>query len=142
MNGVHIRPAEHGDLPRLTEIYNYYVINTPVTFDVEPYSVERREPWFAQFAKTGRYRLLVAETVDVIVGYAGTTDFVPSPLTTRRSKQRFIARRKRLGRELEGFSTRRCSKRYAARIFTDLWPATRCRTPRQRPSTSALDSKW
>jgi phosphinothricin acetyltransferase len=79
MDGVHIRPAEHGDLARLTEIYNYYVINTPVTFDVEPYSVERREPWFAQFAETGRYRLLVAEAADVIVGYAGTTRFRPKP---------------------------------------------------------------
>jgi len=38
-----IRPAEPRDLPRLTEIYNYYVVNTPVTFDIEPYTVERRK---------------------------------------------------------------------------------------------------
>jgi L-amino acid N-acyltransferase YncA len=30
-----IRPATRADLARLTEIYNYYVINTPVTFDLE-----------------------------------------------------------------------------------------------------------
>ena len=36
-------------LARITEIYNYYVLNTPVTFDVEAYTVERRESWFAQF---------------------------------------------------------------------------------------------
>jgi phosphinothricin acetyltransferase len=30
---VRIRPANRADLPRLTEIYNYYVIHTPVTFD-------------------------------------------------------------------------------------------------------------
>ena len=77
MNGVHIRPAEHRDLARLTEIYNYYVINTPVTFDIEPYTVERREPWFAQFGTTGRRRLLVAESVEGVVGYAGTTRFRP-----------------------------------------------------------------
>ena len=79
MNGVQIRPGERRDLARLTEIYNYYVVNTPVTFDVEPYTVERREPWFAQFAGTGRHRLLVAESADGIVGYAGTTRFRPKP---------------------------------------------------------------
>ena len=77
MNELEIRTAERRDLRRLTEIYNYYVVNTPVTFDVDPYTVERREAWFAQFAATGRYRLLVAEGEGRIVGYAGTTRFRP-----------------------------------------------------------------
>lgn len=34
MSDIRIRLAERGDLPRLTEIYNYYVLHTPVTFDV------------------------------------------------------------------------------------------------------------
>ena len=46
---VRIRPADRADLPRLTEIYNHYVIHTPVTFDLEPYTVERRAAWFEQF---------------------------------------------------------------------------------------------
>jgi phosphinothricin acetyltransferase len=75
--GVLIRPAVRGDLARLTEIYNYYVVHTPVTFDVEPYTVERREAWFAQFGATGRYRLLVAEENEVVIGYAGTARFRP-----------------------------------------------------------------
>jgi phosphinothricin acetyltransferase len=49
---IRIRPASRADLPRLTEIYNYYVVNTPVTFDIEPYTVERRAGWFEQFALT------------------------------------------------------------------------------------------
>jgi phosphinothricin acetyltransferase len=77
MNAILIRMATNGDLPRLTEIYNYYVVNTPVTFDVEPYTVERRATWFQQFAPTGRYRLLVAEESGGVVGYAGTTRFRP-----------------------------------------------------------------
>ena len=74
-----IRPARRDDLPRLTEIYNHYVIHTPITFDLEPYSVERRAAWFAQFAPTGRHRLLVAEEDGQIVGYAGTTQFRVKP---------------------------------------------------------------
>lgn len=77
MSEARIRPAEPRDLPRLTEIYNYYVVNTPVTFDVEPYTVERREAWFAQFGAAGRYRLLVAEIGGIVIGYAGTTRFRP-----------------------------------------------------------------
>ncbi len=70
-------PAGRDDLPRLTEIYNYYILHTPVTFDIEPYTVERREPWFAQFGDSGRHRLLVAEFDGTVLGYAGTTRFRP-----------------------------------------------------------------
>ncbi len=61
MSEMLIRTAERGDLARITGIYNYYVLNTPATVDVEAYTVERREAWFAQFSAAGRYRLLVAE---------------------------------------------------------------------------------
>lgn len=77
MAAISIRPASAADLPRLTEIYNYYVINTPVTFDIEPYTVERRAAWFKQFAATGRHRLFVGEENGSILGYVGTTRFRP-----------------------------------------------------------------
>jgi phosphinothricin acetyltransferase len=77
MGELLIRSAKRADLARITEIYNYYILNTPVTFDIESYTVEQREPWFAQFGETGRYRLLVAEQDGVVVGYAGTTRFRP-----------------------------------------------------------------
>jgi phosphinothricin acetyltransferase len=76
---VHIRPAARADLPRLTEIYNHYVIHTPVTFDLEPYTVERRAAWFEQFAPAGRHRLMVAEEDGLVIGYAGTTKFRVKP---------------------------------------------------------------
>jgi phosphinothricin acetyltransferase len=79
MPEILIRPAKRGDLPRLTEIYNHYVINSPVNFDIEPYTVERRTAWFEQFAPIGRYRLLVAEDDGLVIGYAGTTRFRPKP---------------------------------------------------------------
>ncbi len=77
MPNLLIRPAVRGDLPRLTDIYNHYVLNTPVTFDIEPYTTEGRETWFNQFAAAGRYRLLVAERNHLVIGYAGTTRFRP-----------------------------------------------------------------
>ncbi|HSM84996.1 MAG TPA: hypothetical protein VLT16_02535 [Candidatus Limnocylindrales bacterium] len=71
MADILIRPALPGDLPRLTEIYNHYVVNSPVTFDLEPYTVGCRKPWFEQFAGAGRHRLLVAEEDGMVIGYAG-----------------------------------------------------------------------
>jgi phosphinothricin acetyltransferase len=76
---VRIRPASRDDLPRLTEIYNHYVINSPITFDLEPYTAERRAAWFEQFAPRGRYRLIVAEESGLVIGYAGTTRFRMKP---------------------------------------------------------------
>jgi phosphinothricin acetyltransferase len=72
---VSVRPARADDVPRLTEIYNHYIVNTPITFDLEPYSVDARRPWFDQFASSGRHRLLVAEHAGVVVGYAGSHQF-------------------------------------------------------------------
>jgi phosphinothricin acetyltransferase len=75
MGALYIRAATKNDVPRLTEIYNHYVIHTAVTFDIEPYTIERRTVWFEQFGPSGRYRLLVAEDDSGILGYAGTTRF-------------------------------------------------------------------
>ena len=79
MSDILIRPGKREDLPRLTEIYNHYVLTTPVTFDLEPYTVERRMTWFEQFAVNGRHRLLVAELEGLVIGYAGSTKFRPKP---------------------------------------------------------------
>jgi phosphinothricin acetyltransferase len=72
---IDIRAAASQDLPRLTEIYNHYVRHTPITFDLEPHTVESRATWLKQFATTGRHRLLIAEESHIILGYAGTTQF-------------------------------------------------------------------
>lgn len=77
MPPIAIRAAVRNDVPRLTDIYNHYVVNTPVTFDVEPYTVEKRLAWFEQFGASGRYRILVADDGGVVLGYACTTRFRP-----------------------------------------------------------------
>jgi phosphinothricin acetyltransferase len=73
MSAVTIRPAIDADLPRLTEIYNYYVINTPITFDLRPFEPEQRAGWFRGHSSGGRYRLFVAEdAAHLVCGFAGT----------------------------------------------------------------------
>ena len=64
-------------LNRLVEIYNHYVVETHITFDTEPFAVTERIQWFNQFSREGRYRLLVAEQQDEILGYASSTVFKP-----------------------------------------------------------------
>jgi phosphinothricin acetyltransferase len=76
---VMVRAARVEDLPRLTEIYNHYVLHSPATFDLEPKSVDERREWFAPFADTGRYRLIVAEDAGSVVGYAGTMRWRAKP---------------------------------------------------------------
>jgi len=75
MDEIPIRPARPDDLPRLTEIYNHYIVHTPITFDIDPVTVEERRPWLAQFAESGPHRLFVAEHDGVVVGYAGSHQF-------------------------------------------------------------------
>lgn len=70
-----IRPAARADLPRLTEIYNHYVLTSPVTFDLEPLTVEQRAGWFQEHADAGRHRLLVADEEGLVLGYASTSRF-------------------------------------------------------------------
>jgi phosphinothricin acetyltransferase len=79
VDATRIRPATRSDLPALTGIYNHYVRETPITFDVEPFTEETRRPWLEQFGPSGRYRLLVAEDEGQVLGYAGTTRFRPKP---------------------------------------------------------------
>lgn len=72
MSAAVFRDAEARHRPAILEIYNHYVLNAACTFDIEPYSLERRTPWFDQFATEGPHRLLVAETAGVVLGYANS----------------------------------------------------------------------
>lgn len=73
---ITIRPAEIADLPRLTDIHNYYVLHTHITFDVQKFTPEHRLSWFQEHSDGRRYRLLVAESPgEGVVGYATTGRF-------------------------------------------------------------------
>jgi phosphinothricin acetyltransferase len=73
---VIVRPATLADLAALTDLHNYYVQNTHVTFDVRPFAVKERERWFHEHSDGGRHRILVAEEKGLgVVGYAATGAF-------------------------------------------------------------------
>lgn len=74
-----IRQATRSDLVSITEIYNYYIEHTPITFDVEAQSLENREEWFAQFGDSGPHQILVGEVDGVVGGYACSTKLRPKP---------------------------------------------------------------
>ena len=69
-----VRPGNEADLARINEIYNHYVVNTPITFDIEPISMPQRRQWFERYA-TGRYRLLVAEAGGAVIGHADSHQY-------------------------------------------------------------------
>lgn len=69
---IQIRRVERGDLPALLEIYNHYVLNTPVTFDIEPRTLEQRQAWFDGFGSSGRYQCFVAVRGGRSVGWASS----------------------------------------------------------------------
>ncbi len=72
-----IRAFNARDTKALLEIYNYYVINTVVTFDIEPLTFEVFE------AKVGRintdFPFLVFEEANEILGFAYASKFRPKP---------------------------------------------------------------
>ena len=76
---LQIRAGEARDLNALVEIYNHYITETHITFDVEPFAVGARTQWFTQFAAAGPHRLLVAEEDGEVRGYACSTQFKPRP---------------------------------------------------------------
>ncbi|MFI6764688.1 GNAT family N-acetyltransferase [Streptomyces sp. NPDC050355] len=75
--GVQIRPGTGDDLEELTRIYNHYVVETPITFDIEPFTVEQRRPWLLAHPHSGPHRLLVAEEGGKLLGYATSSAFRP-----------------------------------------------------------------
>ena len=41
MPDIAIRPAVLSDLPAITDIYNHYIVNTTITFDLAPFEPDR-----------------------------------------------------------------------------------------------------
>ncbi len=73
MESLQIRQASPLDTQRICEIYNWYVLNTIITFELEPISESEMAERIAQ--KLKKYDWLVGEYEQKIVGYAYTGSF-------------------------------------------------------------------
>jgi phosphinothricin acetyltransferase len=69
---IDIRRVEQGDLPTLLDIYNHYVRETAITFDIEPRTCAQRQAWLDGFAPTGRYQCFVATGDGRTIGWASS----------------------------------------------------------------------
>ncbi|MGW3012297.1 N-acetyltransferase family protein [Streptomyces sp. NPDC001219] len=58
---VQVRAGVEADLPALTDLYNHFIRETSLTFDLEPFTPEQRRPWLLSHPQDGPHRLLVAQ---------------------------------------------------------------------------------
>ncbi|CZF78510.1 Phosphinothricin N-acetyltransferase [Grimontia celer] len=72
-----IRAVQAGDLPAINDIYNHYVRETSITFDYEPWSIERRQAWLQKLAENeDYYHVLVKENEHgQVIGFAYNSEF-------------------------------------------------------------------
>lgn len=75
MNNLIIRKTEKGDAHSITSIYNYYILNSTVTFETEKISTKEMEKRIEQITQT--YPFYTAILNDRIVGYAYSSQINP-----------------------------------------------------------------
>lgn len=73
-----IRNANELDLKQINDIYNWAVLNTVATFDLEERAEEKAKQWFLNH-QDSYYPLLVAEKDQEVLGWASISPFHPRP---------------------------------------------------------------
>ena len=75
-----VRTGEERDLEGILDIYNYYVQNSPATFDTVRAEAKDRLPWLKEHSCGGAHRLFVAmNDGKQVLGWATTSLFRPRP---------------------------------------------------------------
>lgn len=72
-----VRHATQNDLATLTDIYNHYVINTSITFDLQPFTPDERRPWLEKFQPDSAHQCLVIQVDGQLAGYASSAQLRP-----------------------------------------------------------------
>ncbi|MEU6482181.1 N-acetyltransferase family protein [Streptomyces sp. NPDC047017] len=67
---VELVPATARDLPGIVALQDHMAATSHARFATRPQCLEERWDWFAQFAGTGPYRMLVARRGGQVLGYA------------------------------------------------------------------------
>ncbi len=74
------RRAGDGDLPRITDIYNRYIVDSHVSFDTDPWSLDQRQDWWQTYESgDGPWQVWVAETDGRVIGASWSSRFRPRP---------------------------------------------------------------
>jgi L-amino acid N-acyltransferase YncA len=68
-----IREATYSDARMIAEIYNYYILNSIITFELDPITPEEIINRMERYKEAGPY--LVYEENDEIIGYAYVSKF-------------------------------------------------------------------
>ena len=68
-----IREAQYSDAKTISEIYNYYIVNTIITFETEPITPDEIVHRIEKYKQVGDY--LVFEEDGVVIGYAYVSMF-------------------------------------------------------------------
>ena len=72
-----MRPATVDDLRDITRIYDEYIVDSHVSFDVEPWSDARRRRWWDEHQGHARLVVLVATIDDRVSGVAYSSWYRP-----------------------------------------------------------------
>src|SRR5258708_38171169 len=73
MGEISIRAATEADLTAINDIYNYYVLNSTCTFQIEPETDTGRRAWFASHGD--RHPVTVAELDGEVIGWGSLSKF-------------------------------------------------------------------
>src|SRR5262245_6497064 len=71
---MNIRLATAADLPAINDIYNYYVLRSTCTYQLEPETVDARTAWFRNHPPD-KYPVTVAELDSRIAGWGSLSKF-------------------------------------------------------------------
>jgi len=72
---VKISLAKKKDLNGINDIYNYYILNTAYTFDINKRPIEKKNEWFDQFKNSETSICLVGYENKELVGFVCSTNF-------------------------------------------------------------------
>jgi L-amino acid N-acyltransferase YncA len=76
MSDIAIRMATPADLPAINDIYNYYVLNSTCTYQLEPETIEARQQWFEGHSQE-KHPVIVADLLGAVVGWGALSPFRP-----------------------------------------------------------------
>ena len=74
MSAIELRDARIEDLQAISDIYNYYVLNSTCTYQLDPETLADRQDWFALHSPT-RYPVILAEADNNVLGWGSLSKF-------------------------------------------------------------------